>query len=73
MAKNVAAERRKRLMNARRERLEVALWWALIALDFDAERAQRTARDQVRNALPFAQMVGAMAGWDYMRMEMKQA
>ncbi len=73
MAKNAAAERRKQLMNARRERLEAALYWSLIALGFDVERAQRTARDQVKNALPFARAVGYVSGWDYERMEMKRA
>lgn len=73
MAKNAAAERRKQLMNARRERLEAVLMWTLIALDFDVERAHRTARDQVRYALPFAQAVGEVAGWDYEYMRMMQA
>lgn len=68
MAKNEAAERRKRLMNTRCERLEAVLMWALIGLDFDVERAQRTARDLVRNALDFAKWVGELSGYNYLSM-----
>lgn len=59
------AAARKQRMNARRERLEAVLYWTLLSLDYDAERAARTAHDWQRNTLDTARMIGALVGWDY--------
>lgn len=66
------AKERKQRMRNRCERLEAVLLWTLISLDYDMEKALRTAKDWVRNALPIAQMIGELVGWDYERMALKE-
>lgn len=61
-----AANARKERMKARCERLEAVVWWTLLGLGYESERALRTARDLVRNALPFAKWVGELMGYDYL-------
>ncbi len=65
------AKARKQRMRERCERLEAVLVWALIALDYDCERAQRMARDLVRNALGFAKWLAGLSGYDYERMALR--
>lgn len=68
MGGNAAAQRRKQAMNAKRERLAAVVFWTLVALNADPERAWGTARRQTRDALDFAKWVGALSGWQYERM-----